>query len=201
MPWRWPSEPGCARRRARSPHWTPSRRRAPDRLFRKRTPCRSIPDLAAVARRLASAGLPLGIVEFDDQPGLRELARLMDDVAVFVHSIPPDELERLDRRAGAGPLQPRHAGAAGPGAVRIRIAAPGAARRRRRGAGGGRAGGALGAQHRVRGGAGGPGAPTGSRGSGRRSRCTGGPAPAWFPRRFSSRPLRGRFWRRGSLFE
>lgn len=53
------------------------------------------PDLAAVARRLASAGLPLGIVEFDDQPGLRELARLMDDVAVFVHSIPPDELERL----------------------------------------------------------------------------------------------------------
>jgi len=52
-------------------------------------------DLAATAELLRRAGLALGIVEFAEQEGERELARLLGDAAVLVHSIPPRELARL----------------------------------------------------------------------------------------------------------
>lgn len=56
--------------------------------------------MPSVAERLAAAGIPLGIVEFANQAGEREMARLMNDTVVFVHSIPRRELERLtDRQA------------------------------------------------------------------------------------------------------
>lgn len=51
--------------------------------------------LADVAAMLDRADVPLGIVEFANQPGERELARLLGDVVVFVHSIPPRELVHL----------------------------------------------------------------------------------------------------------
>lgn len=52
-------------------------------------------DLTYVAELLDRTGIPLGIVEFAQQLGERDLARLLNDVVVFVHSIPPRELVRL----------------------------------------------------------------------------------------------------------
>lgn len=52
-------------------------------------------ELAATASLLQRGGFALGIVEFAEQAGERELAALLGDQAVTVHSIPPRELARL----------------------------------------------------------------------------------------------------------
>src|SRR5690606_27367546 len=51
--------------------------------------------LVETARLLDRTETPLGVIEFANQAGARELAALLGDVAVFVHSIPPRELARL----------------------------------------------------------------------------------------------------------
>lgn len=52
-------------------------------------------DVAATAALLRDVGLTLGVVEFASPEGERQLARLLGDEVVFVHSIPPRELVHL----------------------------------------------------------------------------------------------------------
>lgn len=60
--------------------------------------------LPAVAALMEDLGAPLGLIEFTNQAGASELARLMQYRALRVHSISMDELARLDDAGAAARL-------------------------------------------------------------------------------------------------
>ena len=73
--------------------------------------------LADVADLLSRSEIPFGTVEFAHQLGERELARLMNDVVVFVQFDPPGRTGAVDRPTGAGSFQSGGVGTPGAGAV------------------------------------------------------------------------------------